>query len=203
MTDDGHCTNPGSRRVFAYRAIQKEWRSRPEYREKSAAFLKKHPWCEVWLAVGVKVPATEIHHPNKWSYMHGFEVYADFENNGAIAVSGRKGGGHYACHHNQKVCPICKKKKCDQYAEACQSCLKEKYPKLAKALEESAERKKAAEKVRRKVQKTKSKKPAAFLSFPCKFRLQEQHCEKGGICGYSKENYQKCRQAQERPARRK
>ena len=44
---------------------------------------------------------------------------------------------------------------------------------------------------------------AAFLSFPCRFRLKEQHCEKGGICGYSKENYQKCRQAQERPARRK
>ncbi len=129
MSEQGHVTNPGARRVISSREKQKEWRARPEYKAASEAFLKKHPWCEVWLAVGIKVPATVVHHPNAWSY-HSFALYIDFENNGAMAVSGTKGGGHYACHHNQKICPICKSKKCDIYAEGCQSCLCKKYPGL-------------------------------------------------------------------------
>lgn len=198
---DGHVTCPQWIRVQNYRKIQAEWRARPEYREKSAAFLKKHPWCEIWLAVGVKVPATEIHHPHKWSYMHGFDVYVDFENNGAMAVSGRKGGGHYACHHGLKVCPICKKKKCDQHAEGCLSCLKEKYPGLAEKIRKDEETKKDRKNaIRRTVRKRQ--KPAANLSFPCKFRLKDQHCGKGGICGYSKDNYQLCGKAEDRQRRK-
>jgi hypothetical protein len=142
MTND--CSNPQTRRVSNYRETQKEWRKRPEYKEKSEAFLKKYPWCEIWLAAGVKVPASEIHHPNRWSYQHGFEVYVDFENNGAMAVSGRNGGGHYAAHNNLKVCPICKKKKCNIYAEGCQSCLERKHPGLAARLKTSREEKRLA-----------------------------------------------------------
>lgn len=135
------------------RAIQKEWRSRPEYKAASAAWLKKNPWCEIWLEVGVKVPATEIHHPNRWSYQHGFDVYVDFDNNGAMAVSGRKGGGHYACHNTLKVCPICKAKKCNQHAQGCQACLKVKYPKLAAILEQDTLKKKEDKKAGKALQK--------------------------------------------------
>ena len=153
-------TNPGAISTKNRRDIQKEWRKRPEYRAASDAFLVKHQWCEVWLAVGIKVPATEIHHPNRWSYQHGFEVYVDFANNGAMAVSGRKGGGHYACHNSLKVCPLCKAKKCNQHAEGCQACLKEKYPGLAAILEQDKLKKKealqAGKDLRKKLRKEES-----------------------------------------------
>jgi hypothetical protein len=165
---DGSVSNPGSRRVINYRKTQAEWRGRPEYREKSAKFLKKHPWCEIWLEVGIKVSATEIHHPNPWSYQHGFEVYVDFENNGAMAVSGKKGGGHYACHNSLKVCPICKKKKCNIHAEGCKSCMEKKYPNLAMKIEKDVEIKRIDRNIKRRKDK-----------HPC-----ESH-RKGGPCGKS------------------
>jgi len=191
MSDDGHCTNPGSRRVIGFREQQKEWRNRPEYKAASAAFLKKNPWCEVWLAVGIKVPATVVHHPNSWSYT-SFELYVDFENNGAMAVSGTKGGGHYACHHNMKICPICKAKKCDIYAEGCQTCLCEKYPGLKAHIEQikrdRMDRKNAAQKVKR------AKTPKAVSRFPCGHRGADQKCDQSSYaCSFSAKKAPGCK----------
>lgn len=174
MTDDGKVTCPQATRTINYRKIQIEWRKRPEYKEKSAAFLKKNPWCEVWLAVGVHVPATEIHHPNRWSYQHGFEVYVDFENNGAMAVSGNKGGGHYACHNFLKVCPICKKKKCNIHSECCKACHVKKYPAIAAPLEKDEDQKR----ISRNFERRKGEHPCGNhrLSGICKLSKIDSRC---------------------------
>lgn len=199
MSEQGHVTNPGARRVISSREKQKEWRARPEYKAASEAFLKKHPWCEVWLAVGIKVPATVVHHPNAWSY-HSFALYIDFENNGAMAVSGTKGGGHYACHHNQKICPICKSKKCDIYAEGCQSCLCKKYPGLREHIDkikrDRMDRKNAARKIER------SKRRTATENHPCACRRVGQMCNDGNACPYpAKRAENECRHFEKKKAR--
>jgi hypothetical protein len=196
MSDDGKCTCPGTRRVISSRERQKEWRARPEYKAASAAFLKKHPWCEVWLVVGIKVPATVVHHPNAWSY-HSFELYIDFENNGAMAVSGTKGGGHYACHHNQKICPICKSKKCDIYAEGCQSCLCKKYPGLQEHIEKIKRDRMDRKNVARKIKRASN--PKAVSRFPCGHRGPDQTCDRSSYaCTMSAKTARGCKYFVER-----
>ena len=182
---------PQERRTNNRRRIVNEWRRRPEYKEASAAFLKKHPWCEIWLEVGVKIPATEVHHPNEWSYK-SFEIYVDFENNGAMAVSGsRNGGGHFACHHDLKVCPICKKRKCNRFAEACRSCLVKKYPALKVKLEAAKEQQRLARNARERKRKQKK----AADRHPCSRRGLEQRCMRkpGEVCTFNAKNAHKCR----------
>ncbi len=164
-----------------------QWRRTKEYRAALKSFLEKHPWCEIWLEVGVKVRATEAHHVNPWSY-RSFELFCDLENNGAMAVSGsRSGAGHYAAHHDLKICPICKKRKCNRFAEGCQACLFEKYPDLKQRHEEGAIERQENQRNRDRIRRQK-KNP-----HPCKWRArsQFQRClsKKGnGHCNHNRRN---------------
>lgn len=179
---------PEERRAHTRRHRHEEWRRRPEYRRRKSLFLAKHPWCIVWLEVGVKVPATEIHHPNDWSYA-SFELYVDFEHNGAMPVSGsRGGGGHYAIHHGLKICPVCKKNKCGIYATACRACEMKLNPWLAEALTRAKEQQRIDKNARAKRKRAKK----AYLEHPCARRGTEQRCRLGGICKYRKDNAKKC-----------
>ncbi len=81
---------PEETRVHTRRNKHNAWRKTKEYKAALKLFLERHPWCEIWLEAGIKVPATEAHHVNEWSY-HSFELYCDLEHNGAIAVSGSRG----------------------------------------------------------------------------------------------------------------
>lgn len=171
--------------------LNRIWSSK-EWKAQKAAFLLKNPLCAMHKAIGMDVPATIPHHPYRDSYKGH---YTDLELSCCVAYCNRC---HFALHKGLKLC------KCGEHyhrwdQEMCRFCFEKAHPEVVEAREKYVKDQKATKKTLKK----KNAKPAAFLSFPCRFRLKEQHCEQGGICGYSKENYQKCRQAEERPARRK
>lgn len=172
------------------------WRRSPEYVSALKIFLEKNPWCEIWLEAGVKVRATEAHHVHQWSYS-SFELFCDLQNNGAIAVSGSRvkpGGGHYAAHHHLRICPSCKKNKCDIFAEACKPCMVKKYPHLKEAFERAKE----SQRIDRNLQAKKRREQRN--PFPCMRRGKEQRCKRKPalVCEYSRRNAATCQYFRER-----
>ena len=172
--------------IQARRKALEKLRRTKEYQEKEEAFLKVNQWCAVWLEVGIKVPATLIHHVYKWSYKSP-EIYMDFFNNGAEGVSFK---GHYARHHGLKVCPECKKKMCPHEAMSCKSCWEKKHPEIVKLQKEVEDKKKEEQKATRK----KKSISVSKTKHTCRYWGTGQKCKLKSIaCQHSYEDAPKCR----------
>ena len=110
-----------------------------------------------------------------------------------------------AFERGQKPCPECLRKEVVTYIkwydEECIPCYFEKHPEIQAQVTANRE---AREENKRQYKKTQaSKRKAACQSFPCKSRLQNQKCRKGGVCGYSKKNCTGCGKYEARPAQSK
>ena len=173
--------------IKARRKMLAALRLTPEYKEKQRVFLEANPWCEVWLEVGVKVPATLIHHVYTWSYKSP-AIYMDFFNNGAEAVSFK---GHYARHNNLKACPVCKKKLCPISRDRpCKMCFEKEHPAIVALQKEVDEQKKEDQKKDRKKKKASSYKS----KHTCRYWGRGQKCKLRSIaCQHSHTDAPKCK----------
>ena len=126
--------------------LEKIWSSK-EWTEKKTAFLKKYPYCEMHLEVGIKVPATVPHHP----YRNGTGGhYTDLELSQCVAYCKTC---HFSIHHGRKLCPVCKEHYPMWDAEMCWSCYCKQNPDIVARIEEHKRNVKAKQKQLRNDQK--------------------------------------------------
>jgi hypothetical protein len=216
--DDGHVTCPQDRRVNHRRKKQQKWRSTVRWKRLVKEHAQDPPDAECVYCHRkhgeprldkngnqqfnkrgklIRVILT-INHKSRRSYLTEDDYCTWDKKEMEICCT----VCNWKIESGYRPCPVCHRVYIKWTESICNSCYDKAHPEEAEQRRIKKEQNAKDAKIARKARLLKSKKPAAFLSFPCRFRLKEQHCEKGGICGYSKDNYQKCRQSQERPERR-
>jgi hypothetical protein len=186
MSTSIEVTNPGERASRGRKNLHEEWLQSPEYKENKRLFLIANPWCEEYLAVGVKVPAILVHHKNKWSYKSK-ALFCDLFNNGAMALSNK---GHFCNHHGLKICPDCKDRVCDAKALRCTVCEAKINPWVKAEIEKGKQERKDRNNAKARSRTAQR----VYQTFPCIRRGTEQRCRRktGLICDYSAKKAKDC-----------